>query len=247
MELSILVSLGLFTIAFLIGATAIGGLLLVPILVVVGGYTVHEVIPVSLLATLFSGIVGSLVFGRKGHVGLRDVAIIALPAGLTALAGTYLLPFVPSKSVEFIIAIFCIGAFLLSVLAIRNIRPADADPRLSRKALAVIGGTTGFGSALSGTGGPLILIPILCHLGFDSKRSVGMAQAIQLPIGGFAVFGNITIGAIDYRLAAPVTALVVLGSLCGALCAQRLNVSALRPLISFTMLGCGIFYLVRLA
>ncbi|MGS1096347.1 sulfite exporter TauE/SafE family protein (plasmid) [Aquamicrobium terrae] len=247
MELSLLISLGVFTIAFLIGATAIGGLLLVPTLVVVGNYTVHQVIPVSLMATFFSGVIGSLVFGRKGHVSLRDVAIIALPAGLTALVGTYLLPFIPSKAVEFLIAIFCIGAFLLSFQAVEIQRPAEIDPRLSRRTLALIGAATGLGSALSGTGGPLILIPILSYIGFGSKRSVGMAQAIQLPIGGFAAFGNMTIGAIDYRLAVPITVLVIVGSLCGALYAQRLNVSALRPLISFTMLGCGIFYLVRLA
>ena len=96
MELSLSVGFGLFAVSFLIGATAIGGLLLVPVLVILGGYTVHEVIPTCLLSIFFSGVVGSLIFGREGHVGLREVSAIALPAGLLAFLGTYLLPLVPS-------------------------------------------------------------------------------------------------------------------------------------------------------
>lgn len=246
MELSIFVGLGLVAVAFLIGATAIGGLLLVPVLVIFGGYTVHEVIPNCLFSIFFSGIVGSIIFGRKGHVGMRDVSTIALPAGLAAFAGTYLLPLVPSKGIEFIIAVFCFGAFFTSFFVGGDARPVEAEPKLSQKLLVLIGAGTGLGSTLSGTGGPLILIPVLSFLGLGPKRSVGMAQAIQLPIGAFAALGNIAIGAINYRLALPLTGLVVFGSICGALYAQRLNVSAFRPLISIMMLGCGIFYLARL-
>lgn len=246
MEFSFLVDLSLFAISFLIGATAMGGLLLVPTLVILGGYSVHEVIPTCLFSIFFSGIVGSLIFGRKGHVGVRDVATIALPAGLAALAGTYLLPLVPAKGIELIIAVMCLGTSLCSPLLSGSGRPDEAEPELSPKLLVAIGTGTGLGSSLSGTGGPLILIPVLTFLGLGPKRSVGMAQAIQLPIGGFAALGNMTLGAINFRLALPVTGLVVIGAICGALYAQRLNGSAFRPLISIMMLGCGIFYLGRL-
>lgn len=246
MEFSIFVGIGLFAASFVIGATAIGGLLLVPVLTVFGGYTVHEVIPACMFSTFFSGIVGSFIFGRKGHVGIRDVAIIAVPASLAALAGTYLLPFVPSKGIEITIAILCLGSSVSSVFFEGGAWSAESEPELSRRLLLAIGAGTGFGSALSGTSGPLILLPILSLLGLGPKRSVGMAQAIQLPIGGFAAFANMTMGSIDYSLALPVAGLVVVGSVCGALCAQRLDVSAFRPIIAALMLGCGIFYVVRL-
>ena len=245
MELTLALYLGIFAVAFLIGATAIGGLLLVPLLVIWGGYPVHTAIPVCLFSIFFSGIVGSLIFGAKGHVRLVDIGNLALPAGAAALIGALLLPFVPSKGIEILIAVLCFGGFWVSSRLTGNSDTAE-DPSVSQARLIYVGIATGLGSSLSGTGGPLILIPILTFLGYGAKRSVGMAQAIQLPIAAFAGVGNLVIGTINFSLALPVAGAVVVGSACGAVFGQRVNGGMLRQLVSFMLLICGIIYAGRL-
>lgn len=235
----------IFSVAFLVGATAIGGLLLVPVVVILGKVPVHTAIPACLFAILFSGIVGSFVFGARGHVGFRDISLIALPAGCAALLGAIMLPLIEPRWIEVLITVLCFVGFYASVRPMRSER-ASVEPEMSKTQFAGLGAFTGLGSSLSGTGGPLILIPILTVLGFPEKRTIGMAQAIQLPIAGFAAAGNVATGVISYDLAIPIAFGVVLGSLCGAVFAQKVGGSVLRPLVSATLLICGIVYLGRI-
>ena len=51
--------------------------------------------------------------------------------------------------------------------------------------------TVRFGSSLSGTGGPLLLIPSLLLLNFPVMVAVGLSMAIQIPIAPFATLGHV--------------------------------------------------------
>jgi uncharacterized membrane protein YfcA len=52
--------------------------------------------------------------------------------------------------------------------------------------LAAIGAGVGYVSALTGTGGPVSLMPVLLALKVDVLSAVGLGQAIQVPIGALA-------------------------------------------------------------
>ena len=81
--------------------------------------------------------------------------------------------------------------------------------RLSRNQLLVIGAITGFGSALTGTGGPVVLVPILVWCEMPILAAVGLSQAIQMPIALLAtsaiIFTAISISGWDLLLAAGLT------------------------------------------
>ena len=75
-------------------------------------------------------------------------------------------------------------------------RPGRAGPgrAMAKPLLIALGGLTGFGSAMSGTGGPLILLPILLWLYVPVISAIGVAQAVQLPIALLATGGNFLSG-----------------------------------------------------
>ena len=84
----------------------------------------------------------------------------------------------------------------------------DEQPKrqLSPLQFMVIGFITGFGSAITGTGGPLILVPLIIFLGLPVLTAIGLSQAIQLPIAAFASAGNWMSGNLNFELALVIAA-----------------------------------------
>jgi uncharacterized membrane protein YfcA len=74
------------------------------------------------------------------------------------------------------------------------------------------------GSALTGTGGPVLLVPLLMWWGAPVLTSVGLSQAIQVPIAVMASVGNVWTGSLDV----PLTAVLSLGVACGAAVGARI-------------------------
>ena len=111
--------------------------------------------------------------------------------------------------------------------------------------LFAIGAVTGLGSSMSGTGGPLLLVPILLWLHVPVLASVGLSQVIQLPISAFATAGNLVYGAIDVVVAAALSLLLMIGVWLGARLAHRVSSAALKRFVSFVLLAVGGMMLVR--
>src|SRR5690606_27702394 len=79
---------------------------------------------------------------------------------------------------------------------VQRVEP-ESRQALPKPTLAVVGAFTGVTSALTGTGGPLVLMPILVSLEVPLLAALGLAQAIQLPIAVLATAGNVAVGALD--------------------------------------------------
>ena len=105
---------------------------------------------------------------------------------------------------------------------------------------------TGTGSALSGTGGPLILVPILTWLGLPVLLSVGLGQVIQIPISLMATIGNLNHGEVDFVLAGIIALVMMLGISFGAKLAHSLPAATLRRAVALMLVvsGCGMLYRV---
>jgi uncharacterized membrane protein YfcA len=232
-----------FVVAILIGATAIGTLLLVPSLNVIGDVPIHVAIPSCMFAIIFTGIVGALIFGRRGEIAYSEFFILALGASVAAFAGSLTLVHIPSNVIQISIAILCVasGAHALAVGRERNLEPIHT----SGVTLLAIGALTGFGSAITGTGGPLILMPIMLALRMNIKQAVGLAQAIQIPIGLLATAGNLSMNRVDFDIALPVTAIVVIGAVIGALLAQKFSMTNMRLSVAGLLIISGAAYLFK--
>jgi len=163
-----------------------------------------------------------------------------LCAGATpaAFAGAWALSVVAPLVLE-----ACLGLLtLLSGLnALRRQDFADTSvPAASRKGLLFIGAGTGFLSSLTGTGGPLVLVPILISMRFSVLAAVGLSQPIQLPVAIAATAGNLIYGRVDPILAGVLAATLTIGSWGGARLAHIMPRAVLRRIVSVALVLIGI-------
>jgi uncharacterized membrane protein YfcA len=105
--------------------------------------------------------------------------------------------------------------------------------------MILIGAGGGFGSSLTGTGGPVLLVPLLLVLGFMPLAAVGISQAIQFPIAVFATIGFLLYGQIDFQLGVILGVLQSLGVIIGGKIAHTLPQEKLRLVVAVTLIGVG--------
>lgn len=239
-----LLGIGLL-VGVLIGAIGVGGVLLVPALTYIGGMVIHVAIASAMVAYFFAGCVGSVEFARRGSIRWGDAAWLAGGAMPGAFVGAAVTNAAPGFALELLIAVLIIASALNSL---RDKIPVDGTPRtLARGPLLLVGAVTGIASSMSGTGGPLVLIPILLWMHVPVLAAVGLSQVIQLPISAFATAGNLLYGAIDIAVAAALSVLLMVGVWFGARIAHRVSSIALKRFVSLTLLGVGGMMLVRVA
>ena len=239
-----LLGIGLL-VGLLIGAIGIGGVLLVPALIYIGGMAIHAAVATSMVAYFFAGGMGTVVFSRRGSIRWGDAAWLAAGAMPGAFIGAVTATAVPAPALELLIATFITASALYSLC---SSAPVGGEPRVPAKGtLLIIGAATGIGSSMSGTGGPLLLLPILLWLHVPVLAAVGLSQVIQLPISVFATAGNVAYGVIDLAVAAVLSLLLMVGVWFGARIAHRVSGIALKRIVSLMLLGVGGTMLVRLA
>jgi len=229
----------------LIGAVGIGGVILVPALVYLAGQSLPAAIAAAMCAFVVSGLVGSYAYARAGSIRWRMTAWTWLGALPCAFAGALLVNVAPARLLELAIALLTLATGL-HVLLRRSTR-STAERTPGAPTLAGVGGVTGFVSALTGTGGPLVLVPILVALEVPILASIGLAQAIQLPIAAAATGGYWLSGLLDVRLGLTLAAGIALGTWFGAKAAHALPTETLRKGVAVLLVGVGGAMLVNLA
>src|SRR5258706_13613000 len=80
-------------VGFFTGAVGPGGILLIPAFAILGGLEIHEATATTLFVFLFTGVLGTWLFYRKGHIPWR----ITIPVCLGSVAFSYLGALVNSK------------------------------------------------------------------------------------------------------------------------------------------------------
>ena len=118
---------------------------------------------------------------------------------------------------------------------------------LKRPALVGIGTITGVGSALSGTGGPLVLVPVLVWLKVPVLTAVGLSQAIQLPIAALATTGNFIYGSVNMTVGVTLALALMIGAAIGARIAHSVSRNMLKNIVAWVLVLVGLFMVIRLA
>jgi len=226
----------------LIGCIGVGGVLLVPILAL-AGTDVHEAIGASMFAFIFSGAVGTWLFAAKASIDWRSASHVGAGAMPGALAGALL----ASRLGGNLLLLF-IGAAVIFAAARALLWPAGADAArgpLPASGLAAVGIAVGIGSALTGTGGPVLLVPLLLWLRMPVLAAVGLGQTVQVPIAALGSAGNLLAGHLDLRLGLLLAAGVAVGTAAGAHVAHALPGAVLTRLVAIVLLLVGALLLYR--
>lgn len=225
-----------------IGATAIGGVLVVPALAGVAGVPVGSAIAAASAGFLLTGLFG---WRAQRAAGLGDAARRWWPLHAAALcgaaAGALAVHAVSPGAVRLWVAALAAGSGLYTLATLRRLAAAGRDG-LPPPALALVGALVGAGSALSGTGGPVLLLPVLLLLGLPTVASVAAAQVVQLPIALAATATHAAAGRLDLRLGLVVGLALLAGAWAGQRLARRADPLRLRAATALALVATGLVY-----
>ncbi|MEP3525852.1 MAG: sulfite exporter TauE/SafE family protein [Hyphomicrobiales bacterium] len=229
----------------LIGCVGIGGVILIPLLTYLGGIDIRTAIAAAMFAYLISGTVGTIIYAR--HKSIRWDLVIWMSVGAmpAALAGAFTVNISPGVFLEACIGILAIASGIQTLIT-KVANNETIDVALGKKKLVSIGATTGFLSALTGTGGPLVLIPILMWIQLPVLMAIGLAQAIQLPIAILATAGNAYAGTLDIVLGCALGVGISLGAWGGSNFAHRLPRPTLRLIVAILLIIVGTIIISKL-
>ena len=245
MLLSPILVIIVFLVGTLIGSVGIGGVLLVPSLKYLGGIPLHSAIPACMLSYIATGAIGAVIYARHGTIRWSMAVWVCLGALPGALVGAVLLPHIEAGFLESVIALLAIGSGIQSLLQTKEQTQTKQLP--GSWMLGVIGFIAGAGSSLSGTGGPLLLIPILIWVKVPVLTAIGLSQVIQIPISVTATAGNLMVGELNWQLGLALAVVMIGGSILGARTAHMLPVSFLKRLVAVLLVIVGAAMLINLS
>jgi uncharacterized membrane protein YfcA len=211
-----------------IGAAGVGGVLLIPALMTFSNLTVHQAAATALFSFLFTGVLGTWLFMRRGSIEWRTSLPVCVGAFAFSYIGAAAGIIVPAAVLTWIVAAVILGAGL-NILLRRSPPQIDGGQRHpNAKALFGVGALSGFGAGISGAGGPLFSVPLMLGLHFDPLVTVGSGQVVQIAAALSGSLGNWSHGTIQYGLAAPVTAAELIGVVAGVKLAHVAGAKQLR-------------------
>ncbi len=227
----------------LIGTVGIGGVILVPCLTMIG-IDVHEAIAASLFSFIFSGAIGVWLYAREGSIEWTEAAWLGAGAMPGALGGALL-----AQRLGGAVLLLLIGVAVI-FSGVRSLAGDQSHDKAGGRIpaawiLFLTGAAVGVGSAVTGSGGPLLLVPLLIWLRVPVLASVGLGQAIQIPIALFASAGNLVAGRFDLELGLWLSGGVVIGTAVGARAAHAMPTAALTRLVGVILLLVGALVIVR--
>ena len=241
--LQALALIGVLLCGLAVGATSIGGVLVVPLLTGLLGLAPASAVAASSLAFAFSG-AAALATRAPAAAGADVDALPGWPLHAAALAGALLgaltLAWLPAGVVRLAVGLLALFSGLYTLFGGRWRPRRD---RLRPWMLAPLGLLVGCGSAWSGTGGPVLLLPLLTLLGRPLPPALAAAQRVQLPVALAASAVNLWAGRLDVALGCGLGLLVLIGWLGGRWLAQRLPLAGLQRAVAVALVGTGAAYL----
>ena len=231
-------------VGFLIGAVGVGGILLIPALVALAGLTPHQASATALFTFLFTGLLGTVLFQRRGSIDWRQAATVCAGAMIFSYLGAMASSVVEDTSLMRVIAALIIfaGAYIFI--------PAKKELPVAKNAtrfplLIAIGATAGFGSGFSGAGGPLFSVPLMMVSGFSPLLTIGTSQVLQIVSATSGSIANLRYGDIQWSLVTWITIGELVGVVVGARLAHAMDSRTLKRGAGLICLTVGSWLLIH--
>lgn len=244
MALVVMASLG---VGMLIGAVGVGGILLIPALNVLAGLTIHQAMATALFTFMFTGVLGTIMFQRRGTIEWRITIPVCLGGAIFGFIGAWANSQMRAPLLSLVLSslIVLAGVYTLSGSGASRQPIFHDNPRRQRGALFAIGALAGFGSGLTGVGGPAVSVPIMVLFGFPALTAIGASQVIQILAAVSGTLGNIRFGSIDYPLAALVAMVELVGVVMGVRIVHAVDSKSLRLFVGVLCIVVGTLLSIR--
>jgi uncharacterized membrane protein YfcA len=240
----LLTSLG---VGVLIGAVSIGGILLIPALNLLGGLVIQKAMATALFTFIFTGAAGTWLFARRGSIDWKVAVPVCLGAAPFGFLGAWANSRFDGTALSLLLSSVIAFAGIYTLFGHNPARqaPFAQRPGIRQALLAGIGAVAGFGSGLTGVGGPALSVPIMVLFGFSPLVAIGASQVLQILASVSGTVGNLQYGSIDLRLAGVVTVFEILGVIVGVGIAHAVNPRSLRRFVGVLCVVAGTALTVR--
>ena len=222
-----------------------GGILLVPLLVLVRGMEQKRAQATSLVMVFTAAAGGAVTYALNSSIAWLPAAFIVVGGLAGSWIGAHTVLRTPDHWLQLAFGL------LLGIVAVRLVlvntsgqdaSEAIADLTAVSGAGYVLGGVAmGFLSALFGIGGGIILIPILVTwFGYEQQLASGTSLAVMFPIALLGALRLSRVGMTDWRLGLRFGVGAIIGAAIGALLALSLPATFLRYAFAIVMVIMGV-------
>lgn len=245
----ILAALGSCAVGLFIGWCGVAGFLLPILFVNACHLSVTESLLLSFLCFAVSGAIGALNYHRRGELPLRPALVLSAGSLAGGLLGAALGGLLQAETVKAVLYVVVLLSGL--AIALRELRPQKSSegrqfPR--PLPLLALGFATALLCALSGAGGPVLVMPLLVAMGVPAKTAVGVAllDSVFIALPAIAVYGG-RCGALTDLL--PILAAAVLshaaGVFVGSVTAAHVPQSLLKRGVAVFSICFSLFMLLK--
>ncbi|WP_370276023.1 sulfite exporter TauE/SafE family protein [Georgenia sp. SYP-B2076] len=221
-----------------------GGVLIVPLLIMLAHFDQRRASGTSLTAILPTAIAGAAGYAVRGEIDLIAAICVAGGAVGGSFVGAWLLHRIPQRVLRWIFVAFLVLMAARMALSVPD-RGAEIELGIaSVLALAGLGLLTGVLSGLLGVGGGVIVVPVLIVLfGMGDLVAKGTSLLMMIPISVTGTVANVRRGNSDVRAAVILGLLAVPASLAGVAVATtvppQLGAILFAVLLLFTAVQLG--------
>ncbi|MCL2669861.1 MAG: sulfite exporter TauE/SafE family protein [Syntrophaceae bacterium] len=233
---------------FLGGLVGIGGgVFMIPLMTEVLKFRQQVAQGMSLVAVVFAGLVGTIVYGVHGYLDLPTAAVMAVMALLTVRLGARYSCVLPEWRLKryFGVLLLCCFTALLIVKPFLPGSPETGPPAWVHWAILVLlGAMTGFISGMLGVGGGIFMVPMLVlFAAIPQHVAQGTSLLVMIPGSALGAWTYWQRGHVLPRLLPGLVAGVIAGGYGGASVAHLFPDLEMRIIFSLMLFGMAIRYL----
>jgi len=223
-----------------------GGVIIVPLMTETLKFRQHEAHGTSLIAVVFTGVAGSVIYYIHGSVDLAAAALLAGMALITVRLGAKYCCFLPELTLKRYFGFFLLFVAVLFILKplMPNITDGSSPAWIRWIVLILLGTLTGFISGMMGVGGGSFMIPMMVlFAGIAQHTAQGISLLAMIPASTVGAWTHWQEGNIRTSSLPGLVAGVLAGVYIGATFAHLIPERELRLLYTALLLYTSLRYL----
>ncbi|WP_176764665.1 sulfite exporter TauE/SafE family protein [Natribacillus halophilus] len=228
-------------VGILLGMSSIGGFLLPLIYVGFLQLPLRDALALSFLSFAIAGIIGSYAYWKSKNIDVKLAIIISIGSIPGAFLGVQLNVIISDHIATLILYIFVLisGISLLFNGKSDHVESPAASILENKLFTLLLGFSTATVCAVSGAGGPILLVPLLTKLGLSIRVTVGVCLFNSVIIALPSMFGYFQYANMETLYPLIVASIIgqIAGILAGSYLSNKVELNQLRKFITwFTIL-----------
>ena len=237
-------------IGVLLGMSGISGFLLPLIYVGFLALPVHDSLALSFLSFAVSGLIGAYSYWKSKNMDLKLALFLSIGSLPGAFLGVQINVLISDFLARLLLYIFVLLAGL-SILLRKNNENTNItrSPLLNHSVIVMLlGFITAVICALTGAGGPILLVPLLASLGINIRMAVGVSLLNSVVIAIPSIFGYFAHADMSTTSTLITASLLgtIIGIITGARLANKVPIHRLKIMIALITILSSVYMLVML-